>query len=531
MFAAVDNVNFSLQRGETLALVGESGSGKSLTALAILQLLPPSARITAHSEIWLAGKNALPHSAGGSATDILSLPEVAVRKIRGRRVGIIFQEASTALNPVLTIGEQIGEVLRCHFKMKPSACRERILSLLAEVGIANPLRCSKSYAHQLSGGQRQRAMIAMALAAQPDVLIADEPTTALDVTLQAQVLELLRTVQQKNRMGLLFITHDLGIVYQIADNVAVIAAGKIVEQTSAAAFFSAPQHPYSQRLFAALPEWQQRSDNKSSPQDSINPLLSVQHLKVYFPIKKGVLQRTVDYVKVVEEVNFNVQRGQTFALVGESGCGKTTIAKSIVRLVQPTAGKVNFLGQDLTQLSNSNLRLLRGDLQMVFQDPYASMNPRLRIGQIIAEGMLAQNMADSLSACYPIIKELLRRVDLDPECIYRFPHEFSGGQRQRICIARALAMRPKLIICDEPTSALDVVVQMDILKLLQRLQQESGLSYLLITHNFAVVAYLAHQVAVMQQGRIVEQGPVEQVLFQPQQAYTRQLLAAVPRVG
>jgi peptide/nickel transport system ATP-binding protein len=338
-------------------------------------------------------------------------------------------------------------------------------------------------------------------------------------------------VQQKTGMGLLFITHDLGIVSQIADYVAVIAQGKIVEQGSMLAFFKAPQHAYSRRLFAALPGWENRVDKGEFIfSEETAPLLAVDSLKIYFPIKKGVLQRTVDYVKAVEEVSFNVRRGETFALVGESGCGKTTIAKGLLRLVQPMAGRVVFLGQELLHLPRAPLRKLRGDLQMVFQDPYASMDPRMRIGQIIAEGMLAQNMATSLAECYPVISELLRRVGLSPEFMARFPHEFSGGQRQRICIARALAMRPRLIICDEPTSALDVVVQMDILKLLQSLQQELGISYLLITHNFAVVAYLAHQVAVMYQGRIIEQGAVQQVLFQPREDYTRRLLASVPKV-
>ncbi|HVV69138.1 MAG TPA: ABC transporter ATP-binding protein [Patescibacteria group bacterium] len=527
-FVAVDNASFSLRRGETLALVGESGSGKSLTALAILQLLPGNARMTMHSQIFLAGQKTL----NAPIQDLLSLPEVALRKIRGRRVGIIFQEASTALNPVLTIGEQINEVLRRHFKLPRGVRRQRMLTLLAKVGITDPVRCSASYSYELSGGQRQRAMIAMALAGEPDLLIADEPTTALDVTLQAQVLQLLREIQRNTGMGLLFITHDLGIVYQIADQVAVIHAGKIVEQASVATFFKAPQHPYSRRLFAALPSWENRVDkNVFLTAEKANPLLSIHSLKVYFPIKKGIFQRTVDYVKAVQDVSFNVRGAETFALVGESGCGKTTIAKAVSRLVQPMAGQVMFLNQDLVHLQHASLNQLRGDLQMIFQDPYASMDPRMHIGGIIAEGMLARKMASSLAECYPVIRELLQRVGLAPDCIERFPHEFSGGQRQRICIARALAMRPKLIICDEPTSALDVVVQMDILKLLQSLQQELGLSYLLITHNFAVVAYLAHHVAVMHQGRIIEQGGVEQVLFQPKEDYTRQLLAAVPRVG
>jgi len=520
-FIALNNISLSIAQGETLALVGESGSGKTLTGLAILQILPVNAQINRSSQILLAGN------------DLCALPEIALRKIRGRRIGIIFQEAINALNPVLTIGEQIDEALKHHFRMSNNLRKTRILELLDEVGIPDPQRCAKSYIHTLSGGMRQRAMIAMALAPKPDLLIADEPTTALDVTLQAQILKLLRDIQRQNNMALLFITHDLGIVWQIADRVAVISKGHIVEQQTVEDFFRHPEHPYSRKLFAALPTWEKRTTTPSilQPHDinAQKQLLTVSDLKIHFPIRRGILRRTVDYVKAVDGVSFSIKPGQTFALVGESGCGKTTIAKGILRLVKPNHGKILFNDQDLATISLHKMRYLRGDLQMIFQDPYSSMNPRMRVSEILTEGMLTQKIAANFDECMTKIDELLHLVDLPLTVKNRFPHEFSGGQRQRICIARALAMQPKLIICDEPTSALDVIVQMEILQLLQRLQQELGLSYLLITHNMSVVAYLADQVAVMQRGCLVEQGDAKQVLFNPQHDYTKRLLKAIPK--
>ncbi len=501
-FNALDNVQFKLARGETLALVGESGSGKTLTALSILQLLPAGAQVSMASRIFWEQQN------------LLDFPELVLRKIRGRRIGIIFQEASLALNPVLTIGQQITESLRYHCQLSRRACKARVLSLLSQVGIADPKRCAKSYPHTLSGGMRQRAMIAMALAPEPELLIADEPTTALDVTLQAQILTLLKEIQRETKMGMLFITHDLSIIQQIANRIAVIAHGKIVEQASVLDFFQHPQHLYSRQLFTALPGWDNRPQTTNFPTST---LLKVSHFQIHYPIRKGILQRTVGYVKAVDDVSFTVSVAKTLALVGESGCGKTSTAKGILRLVKPTGGKVEFL-------STKSWDKVKGQLQMVFQDPYASMNPRLKIASIIAEGMLAQKLAINLEECLPEIDELLRRVGLPTNCKNRYPHEFSGGQRQRICIARALAMKPRLIICDEPTSALDVVVQMEILQLLRELQRDIGLSYLLITHNLAVVAYMAHEVAVMQQGKIVEQGDVAQILFNPQHPYTQELV-------
>ncbi len=513
---ALEAISFTISRGETLALVGESGSGKTLTGFSILQILPTAAQISAQSQIWLDGR------------DLLSLPEKMMRKIRGKRVGMIFQEASVAFNPVLTINQQIDEILKCHLPLSAAQRRQRTLSLLHEVGIADPEHCADSYPHTLSGGMRQRAMIAMALAPEPDLLIADEPTTAVDVTLQAQILQLLRSIQKKNNMAMLFITHDLGIVYEMADRVAVIAKGHIVEQQIASSFFSQPQHPYSKQLFAALPTWQKRLQPPAQGPVP-EPILAVNDMKVYFPIKKGILQKTRDFVKAVDGVSFDLAAGQTYALVGESGSGKTTVAKGILHLAKLTAGEVSFLGQPISRFSRHKMHSWRSELQMIFQDPYASLNPRMRVNEIIAEGMLVQKTVGNLQQCQPMIDELLRRVGLPMSAKNRFPHEFSGGQRQRICIARALAMQPKLIICDEPTSALDVIVQMDILHLLHELQKDMGLSYLLITHNIAVVAFLADYVGVMHRGKILEQGPVEQVLFQPQHEYTRKLLSAVPK--
>lgn len=519
----LDQISFSLYRGQTLALVGESGSGKSLTALAIARLLPAAARVDPNSHIFLNTQSA------GQMTreDLLSIAEINMRHLRGRRIGIIFQEAGLAFNPVLTIGKQIDEIQRRHFPWHANERRERMLYQLERVGIRQPLRCSQSYSHELSGGMRQRAMIAMALAGEPDLLIADEPTTALDVTLQAQIIELLHDIQQQTKMSLLFITHDLGIVYQLADDIVLISNGKVMERTGKQDFFKAPQTPYGRQLLSAFPRFTSRRPTlEIKAAQSEQFLLVVQDLKVNFPIRKGWLHRTVAHVKAVDGVNFGIPIGQTFALVGESGCGKTSIAKGILQIIKPTAGRIVFANQPLLQLPKQQWC---GKLQMLFQDPYASMDPRQTVAEIISEGMLAQNKADNITDCYRVMDELLVKVGLSPQCKNRYPHEFSGGQRQRICIARALAMEPELIIFDEPTSALDELVQLDILKLLNALQQEMGLTYLLITHNFSVVAYLAHQVAVMRSGKIVEQGDVEQILWQPKHEYTRQLLAAVPQ--
>ena len=410
------------------------------------------------------------------------------------------------------------------------ARREKILDLLNDVGIKDPLHCSQSYPHQLSGGMKQRAMIAMALAAEPDLLIADEPTTALDVTIQAQILNLLQEIQQKTNMGLLFITHDLGVVSQIADRIAVMQDGRIVEQTAADDFFADPQHAYSRQLLAAIPSWENRDREVVEITATETPELKVENLKVYFPIRKGVLKRTVGYIKAVDDVSFSLYEGRTLALVGESGSGKTTSGKGILWLSPPTGGKIQYGQQVLSDFGAKIMHQMRGKLQIIFQDPYASMNPRMTVAEIIEEGMVAQKVGKTAHERQARMEELLELVGLSADHKYRYPHEFSGGQRQRICIARALAVEPKILICDEPTSSLDVTVQMRILKLLLQLQKKSGLAYLLITHDFSVVAYLADEVAVMYQGKIVEHGPVDRVLHSPEHDYTRSLLASVPAI-
>jgi peptide/nickel transport system ATP-binding protein len=582
---AVDGIEFELRPGECFALVGESGCGKSMTALSIMRLLPEAGRIV-EGRVDLKG------------VDLLGLPEAAMRAVRGRRVAMIFQEPSTALNPVLTVGRQITEVIERHAPGSRDV-NGKAISLLRSVGIQDAERRFEQYPFELSGGLKQRVMIAGALAVDPEVLIADEPTTALDVTIQAQILELLARLQAERGMALLLITHDLGVVARMAQRVAVMYAGEIVELAEREAFLRAPQHPYSQKLFAALPSPQRRSaelavirgqvppltrrfehcrfaercdfvvercrteaprlleplpghlarchlreagpaaPRKASALDSRGEavhgpgevLLEVEDLKVHFPVRRGIFRRTVGHVKAVDGVSFELRAGLTLALVGESGCGKTTTGKAILQLIAPTAGRVVFQEKDLTGLSRAQLRPLRGAMQIIFQDPYGSLNPRMRVSEILLEGMRSLAIGAHDAERLARIEALLAEVGLPPEALGRYPHEFSGGQRQRIAIARALSVDPKLIVCDEPTSALDVSVQAQILNLLGLLQRRRGLAYLFITHNLAVVEYLAHEVAVMYQGRIVEHGPVEQVIGAPAHAYTRALLAAVPQVS
>ncbi|MBI2960119.1 MAG: ABC transporter ATP-binding protein [Betaproteobacteria bacterium] len=591
---AIDGVELDLRRGETFAIVGESGCGKSMTALSILRLLPETGRIVAGS-VAMEG------------TELLSLPEAAMRGVRGRRIAMIFQEPATSLNPVLTVGTQVAEVLMRHAGLRGEAARRRALDLLDAVGVPDPARRLGEFPFQLSGGLKQRVMIAMALAGEPDLLIADEPTTALDVTIQAQVLDLLRALQRERGMSILLITHDLGIVARMAHRVAVMYAGQIVEMAERGRFFSAPQHPYTLKLFAALPgagkrggqlavipgqvppltgefaacrfaercefafdrcrsatpAWAAlgeghevrcflRETRRAEPLGSgrapsagpagaplasgesgaarAKPLLAVRDMKVHFPIRRGLLRRTVGHVRAVDGVRLDLAAGRTLALVGESGCGKTTVGKAILQLVRPSAGAVSFEGVELTALRGEALRKRRNEFQIIFQDPYASLNPRMRVADALGEGMMALGTETDHVAVERRIDELLAQVGLPREAKYRYPHEFSGGQRQRIAIARALAVRPKLIVCDEPTSALDVSVQAQILNLLKSLQRELGLAYLFITHNIAVVEYLAHDVAVMYLGRIVEAGGAEEVLRSPKHPYTQALLAAVPRI-
>ncbi len=510
----VDAIGFEVHAGETFAIVGESGSGKSITALSVLRLLPVNASVEA-DEINLNG------------LDLLRKAEYELCKIRGRRIGLIFQDPMSSLNPVMTVGEQIAEVLKLHFSMTKQAIRQRVIELLTRVEIPEPEKRVGEYPHQLSGGQRQRVMIAIALAGEPDLLIADEPTTALDVTIQAQILALLKAIQQKTGMALWLISHDLALVSTMADRIAVMQKGKIVETGQSAAIFHNPKHPYTRKLLDALPSMESCLGHKGEQK---SPLLKIDDFKVYYPIRKGIFKRVVGHVQAVDGVSFDIERGKTLALVGESGCGKTTLGKALLNLIPAYSGQVIMEGVALHKLTGEALRRKRADIQIVFQDPFSSMNPRMLVGEIVDEGIRALYPEVGTAERQARVAELLERVDLPPDSAHRYPHEFSGGQRQRICIARALAVQPKMIVCDEPTSALDVSVQAQIIELLKALQKEQGVSYLFITHDLGVVAEIADEVAVMYRGKIVEHGVVEQVLHHPKNSYTRELLSSVPRL-
>ncbi|MCU7829666.1 MAG: ABC transporter ATP-binding protein [Candidatus Thiodiazotropha sp. (ex Myrtea sp. 'scaly one' KF741663)] len=580
--SVVDDLDLNIAQGETVALLGESGCGKSMTALAMMGLLPPGGTV-AQGKIEFEGR------------DLCKLPDHEIRRMCGGSMGMIFQEPMTSLNPVLRVGVQIAEAVRLHDKPREGT-EKRVVELLSAVGIPDPEKRVKAYPHQLSGGMKQRIMIAMALAGRPRLLIADEPTTALDVTIQAQVLKLLKDLQREMGMAILLITHDLGVVAEAADRLAVMYAGQIVETSNARDFFRQPRHPYSRMLLESLPDSQRRDEklavikgavppldtlftgcrfvdrcnmggsrcNQAIPQwqnldsesgvrcllygdnseavskqnenemarhSSLNStheeLLLVEGLEVHFPIYKGVLRRVVGHLRAVDGIDLTLTKGRTLAIVGESGCGKTTTGKGILQLIRPTSGRVLFESEELTRLKGEALRRKRAEMQIIFQDPMASMNPRLRVGSIVEEGLRAQKIY-SKAQREQRVTELLKQVGLSDDAVNRYPHEFSGGQRQRICIARALAMKPKLIVCDEPTSALDVSIQAQILNLLKALQHSLKLSYLFITHNISVVAYLADEVAVMYLGRIVERGRVDEVLDSPSHPYTRALMSAVP---
>ena len=516
----INNISFTIERGETFVLLGESGSGKSITALSIMRLLPAAIKISDGSVIL-------------HTTNLFQLPENKMRKIRGAKIGMIFQEPQTSLNPVLTAGQQISETLRQHDNLSKKQCIKRSIELLDAVGIPDAERRINEYPHQFSGGMKQRIMIAIALAGKPDLLIADEPTTALDVTIQAQVLNLLRKLQSETGMSILFITHDIGVAAQMADHIAVMQNGSIVELKTKKELFSNPENSYTQKLFDAIPSWEKRTDENEIEEierTERTSLLKVKDLKVYYPIRKGIFKRTIGHVRAVDSVTIDLHAGETVAIVGESGSGKTTMGKGILQLLEVTSGDITYQKTDLNKLDAPSLRKLRSDIQIVFQDPYSSMNPRMMVNDIIQEGMLAQGVGESKKERDEHTVKLLEQVGLLPEHRYRYPHEFSGGQRQRICIARALAVKPKLIICDEPTSALDVSVQAQILSLLKDLQKEYQLGYLFITHNISVVEYIAHYVAVMYEGKIVEQGAVEKILKNPKNPYTKNLLSAVPRI-
>jgi len=526
---AVKRLSLAIERGETFALVGESGCGKSITALALLRLLPDAARVVG-GQVDLDGE------------DLNQLPERDMRAVRGGRIGIIFQEPSTSLNPVMRVGEQIIETLRTHTSLRGADARARAIDWLRRVGIPEPERRIDDYPMQFSGGQKQRVMIAIALAAEPRLLIADEPTTALDVTVQAQVLDLLADIQRDMGMAILLITHDLAVVRNVAQHVALMRAGEIVESAPARQFFEAPRHPYARQLFDAIPAFEKRGRPLSCESRTAAPtaavragelVLEVRDLKVHYPVRKGPLKRIRGWVKAVDGVSFSLRAGETLALLGESGCGKTTTGKALLRLISGASisGQALLNGRDIFGANRREMARLRQDIQIVFQDPFASLNPRMRIGDILLEGVLSLRADMPRAACEKRVERLLQRVGLPADTATRYPHEFSGGQRQRIAIARALAVEPKVLICDEPTSALDVSVQAQILDLLRELQAELGIAYLFITHNFGVVEYLADRIAVMYGGRIVEDGETDRVLHEPAHEMTQRLLAAVPRLS
>ena len=597
---AVDNVSFELNRGETLAIVGESGSGKSVTSLALLGLIPmPPGRISSGQAIFQSEKL--------GQTDLLKLSETDLRQVRGNDIGMIFQEPMTSLNPVYTCGSQVVEALRLHTDLSETAAKARTIELFTEAQLPRPEAIFNSYPHEISGGQKQRVMIAMAMACRPALLIADEPTTALDVTVQARMLRLIDDLRRQHNTAVLFITHDLGVVAEIADRILVMYRGKVVEQGRVLDIFKTPQHPYTKGLLACRPrlsvgkkrlpvvadfmgedasgqlfaqpapvlplpdealaesspevEAQQLRDKtdtaKTFPVEhgqigdvprpakltpapvsgpvvaakpsTTEPLLQVQNLQVYFPLRKGFFRRATDYVRAVDDVSFTLYPGETIGLVGESGCGKTTLGRALLRLTEPTAGSILFEGTDLAKLSSGELRRRRRDLQLVFQDPYAALNPMLTVREAIWEPMRVHNVGGTRQQQKAKVLELLRTVGLRDEHFQRYPHEFSGGQRQRICIARALALQPKLIVCDESVSALDVSVQAQVLNLLNDLKRKFGITYLFITHDLSVARFMSDRLLVMHQGRIVESGPAAAIYAQPQHEYTQGLLAAIPK--
>jgi peptide/nickel transport system ATP-binding protein len=577
---AVDDLSFRLEKGRTLGIVGESGSGKSVTSLSIMRLLTSNAKIET-GRISFLGK------------DLVRLPERQMQSIRGGEISMIFQEPMTSLNPVFTVGAQIMEAILLHQKnVSKSAARQKAIDLLREVGFKDdePEKRVDFYPHQLSGGQKQRVMIAMALSCNPELLIADEPTTALDVTIQAQILEILRKLRDERGMAIIFITHDLGVIAEIADDVLVMFQGEEVEYGPVLQIFENPKHPYTKGLLACRPRldttyrrlptvddfmetvhedghirviekkmdakrlkhletegrgrllhpkselekighpWEEghhAPDTQTVPEGTA-PLLHVENLEVYFPLRRGLLQRTVDYTKAVDGVSFKVYRGQTLGLVGESGCGKTTTGRAILRLIEPTGGRVVYDGTDLATLGSEQLRAMRGKMQIVFQDPYGSLNPRMTIESAITEPMVIQGIGKNKKERRERAAELLREVDMEPSYLRRYPHEFSGGQRQRICIARALAAGPEFIICDESVSSLDVSVQAQVLNLLKELQNKRGLTYIFISHALAVVKFMADMMAVMNDGKIIEFGPSENIYANPREKYTRKLINATP---
>jgi microcin C transport system ATP-binding protein len=505
---AVDRISFRIEKGQCVALVGESGSGKSVSALSVLKLLPYPAAHHPSGQIRFKGR------------ELLQLPERELRELRGNDISIIFQEPMTSLNPLHTIERQIGEILMLHGGVRGQAARERIVELLTQVGIRDPESRLDAYPHQLSGGQRQRVMIAMALANEPDLLIADEPTTALDVTVQAQILELLAAIRKRLGMSLLFITHDLGIVRRIADVVCVMNNGKIVEQGPVEQVFTDPQHPYTKALLAAEPK-----PDPAPPRPNEKVVMSSNDLRVWFPIKRGLLRRTVDQIKAVDGVTVAVRKGETLGIVGESGSGKTTLGLALLRLIS-SSGPIVFLGKDIQGLRFKDMLPIRRDMQIVFQDPFGSLSPRMAVGDIVAEGLSVHQPKLSEEDREEKVVKALKSVGMDPATRFRYPHEFSGGQRQRISIARAVVLEPSFVVLDEPTSALDMLFQAQMVDLLRELQRKNDLTYVFISHDLRVVASLASHLIVMRNGKVVEEGPAMELFKNPKSDYTRALFAA-----
>ncbi len=504
---AVKHVSFSIEKGKTLALVGESGSGKSVTALSVLQLLPYPVARHPNGSVRFGG------------AELIGAPEDELRDVRGNRIAMIFQEPMTSLNPLHSVEKQVSEVLYVHKNMNQAQARARVLELLDLVGIQNAEQRLTAYPHELSGGQRQRVMIAMALANEPDLLIADEPTTALDVTIQAQILKLLKDLQARMGMAMLFITHDLGIVRRMADHVCVMTGGEIVEDGPTETIFEEPKHDYTKHLLAAEP----KGVKKPGPAKA-GVVISGADLKVWFPIKKGVLRRTVDYIRAVDGVSLTVREGHTVGVVGESGSGKTTLGMALLRL-EHSEGRIAFEGRYIHDIGSRDLRPLRREMQIVFQDPYGSLSPRMSVGEIVAEGLKVHDIG-SAAEREGLVVEALEEVGLEPESRHRYPHEFSGGQRQRVAIARALVLKPKFIVLDEPTSALDMSVQAQIVDLLREIQEKHKLAYLFISHDLRVVRALADEVIVLKAGKVVEQGPADAIFDDPKDPYTKALMAA-----
>jgi peptide/nickel transport system ATP-binding protein len=554
-FAAVKRISFDLRKGETLGIVGESGSGKSVTALSLMQLLPqPQSQVSAARMAF--------QSPSAGWTDLKALSQDAMRRFRGKEMSMVFQEPMTSLNPVITCGEQVMEALLLHMPITRKEARARTLELFAKVSLPQPERILDTFPHQISGGQKQRVMLAMAMACNPAILIADEPTTALDVTVQKTILQLIQRLQAESGMSTLFITHDLGVVAELCDRVLVMYQGEIVEQGPVADIFRDPQHPYTKGLLACRPRLDRRLHTLPTIADFLRasvggsasvadmiasatvseadyrarqtalaqqpPLLRVTGLKAYFPVRKGVLGLVRDQVKAVDDVSFDVYPGETLGLVGESGCGKTTLGRSILRLQEPSGGQVVFDGKDITGMEATALRRIRKEMQIVFQDPYSSLNPRLTIGAAIQEPMTVHQLHGNETTRRDKVVSLLERVGLQADHYQRYPHEFSGGQRQRICIARALAVEPRFIICDESVSALDVSVQAQVLNLLLELRRDFGFTYIFISHDLSVVKFMSDRMIVMNKGRIEEMGYSEDIYAAPQQAYTRSLIAAIP---